>query len=178
MPKRATKKRTASHVDPQLFTGPDERRVAKPIVEHPLSPDPHPELVFGIVGPIGVNLEPVITVLYRELQAVGYKAKTIQLSRQIEIFFGTDHTLETEDNRISHLMDEGTRLRTKSGSGDAVALLGIAEIRRIRSEELGGTPSQNAFILRSLKHPKEVETLRSVYGKAISFCPEKSTPPN
>ncbi|HEX7983398.1 MAG TPA: anti-phage dCTP deaminase [Duganella sp.] len=167
MPKRATKKRTAPHVEPQLVTGPDERRVAKPIVEHPLSPDPHPELVFGIVGPIGVNLEPVITVLYRELQAVGYKAKTIQLSRQIEVFFGTDHSLETEDNRISHLMDEGTRLRTKSGSGDAVALLGIAEIRRIRSEELGGKPSQNAFILRSLKHPKEVETLRSVYGKGF-----------
>ena len=167
MPKRATKKRPPAHADPQFLTGSPEGGTAKPLVEHPLSPDPHPELVFGIVGPIGVNLEPVMTVLYRELQAVGYKAKTIQLSRQIEIFFGTDHSLETEDNRISHLMDEGTRLRTGSGSGDAVALLGIAEIRRVREEELGGKPSQNAFILRSLKHPKEVETLRSVYGKGF-----------
>jgi cytidine deaminase len=167
MPKHAIKKRPPAQVDPQLLTGPGRGQAAKPVLGHPLSPDPHPELVFGIVGPIGVNLEPVITVLYRELQAVGYKAKTIQLSRQIEIFFGTDHSLETEDNRISHLMDEGTRLRTDSGSGDAVALLGIAEVRRIRSEELGGKPSQNAFILRSLKHPKEIETLRSVYGKGF-----------
>nr|WP_315220320.1 hypothetical protein [uncultured Duganella sp.] len=167
MPKRATKKRPATHADLQLPTDSYEGESAKPPVEHPLSPDPHPELVFGIVGPIGVNLEPVITVLCRELQAVGYKAKAIQLSRQIEIFFGTDHSLETEDNRISHLMDEGTRLRTDSGSGDAVALLGIAEIKRLREEALDGKPSQNAFILRSLKHPKEVETLRSVYGKGF-----------
>lgn len=135
--------------------------------EHPLSPNPWPELVFGLVGPVGVDLEPVISVLSRELRAVTYNVRTVQLSRQIETFFGTDHSGETEDKRISNLMDEGTRLRTQSGYGDAVAWLGIAEIRRIRAEDLAGQPSRNAFILRSLKHPKEVETLRSVYGKGF-----------
>jgi len=141
--------------------------VGKLMLEHPLSPNPHPELVFGLIGPVGVDLEPVIAVLYRELKAVDYTPKFIQLSRQIEHFFGTDHSHETEDLRISNLMDEGTRLRQDSGCGDAVAWLGIAEIRRIRLEELEGKLSKNAFILRSLKHPKEVETLRSVYGKGF-----------
>lgn len=133
----------------------------------PLTPKPHPELVFGLVGPVGVDLEPVIAVLRRELVAVKYSVNAIQLSRQIEQFFGTDHSHETEDKRISKLMDEGTQLRHHSERGDAVALLGIAEIRRIRREELDGRYEYNAFILRSLKHPQEVETLRNVYGRGF-----------
>lgn len=132
-----------------------------------LSPKPHPELVFGLVGPVGVDLEPVISVLSRELKAAKYTVNAIQLSRQIEQFFNTDHSRETEDKRILKLMDEGTRLRDRSQRGDAVALLGIAEIRRLRGEELGGSYENHAFILRSLKHPKEIETLRAVYGRGF-----------
>jgi len=64
-------------------------------------------------------------------------------------------------------MDEGTRLRTEGGRGDAVALLGIAEIMRIRQQDFGGRFESNAYILRSLKHPHEIETLRNVYGKGF-----------
>ncbi|MEO9061417.1 MAG: anti-phage dCTP deaminase [Nitrosospira sp.] len=64
-------------------------------------------------------------------------------------------------------MDEGTKLREKSGRGDAVALLGIMEIKRIREEEHNGDSKHNAYILRSLKHPHEVETLRNVYGRGF-----------
>jgi deoxycytidylate deaminase len=131
----------------------------------PLTQLPHPELVFGLVGPIGVSLDPVISALSRELKALKYRPVPIQLSKRIEAFFGSNHASEPEDVRISKLMGEGTRLRDESGRGDAVALLGIAEIRRIRGEDLGGRFENNAYILRSLKHPSEVETLRNVYGK-------------
>lgn len=137
------------------------------IQDSPLSPLPHPELVFGLVGPIGVNLDPVILALSRELKALKYVPVSIQLSKQIEAFFSSDHSKDSEDKRISKLMDEGTRLRDESGRGDAVALLGIAEICRIRKEELDGKFEKHAFILRSLKHPSEVETLRNVYGKGF-----------
>ena len=137
------------------------------ILEPPLSPRPYPELVFGLVGPCGVNLDPVISALSRELKALKYTATSIQLSKQIEAFFGTDHSGESEDERISKLMDEGTRLRVESQRGDAVALLGVAEIKRIREEELDGEFKSHAYILRSLKHPSEVETLRNVYGKGF-----------
>lgn len=133
-----------------------------------LTPYEYPELVFGLVGPAGVNLEPVISALGKELKALGYKSETIRLSKQIEVFFGTDHSKEPEDKRINELMNEGTRLRTESGRGDAVALLGVAEINRIREVKFeSGHQEKNAFILRSLKHPHEVETLRNVYGKGF-----------
>jgi deoxycytidylate deaminase len=135
--------------------------------DSPLTPRPHPELVFGLVGPVGVNLDPIISVLTRELTALNYTPKTIRLSAQIEVFLGTDHSKESEDGRITKLMDEGTRLREESERGDAVALLGIAEINRVRNEELDGEPKSKAYILRSLKHPHEVETLRNVYGKGF-----------
>lgn len=169
MVKRTIKKASSIRRTSKVFKDAANKAVSAShqVLEHPLSPNPHPELVFGLIGPVGVDLEPVIAVLYRELRAVNYTVKSIQLSRQIENFFGTDHSQETEDLRISKLMDEGTRLRRDSGCGDAVAWLGIAEIRRIRFEELGENFSKNAFILRSLKHPKEVETLRSVYGKGF-----------
>lgn len=135
--------------------------------ESALTPRAHPELVFGLVGPIGVNLDPVIFALARELHSLKYTPITIRLSEQIEAFFGSSYDAETEDVRISNLMDAGTKLRAKSERGDAVALLGIAEIARARKEDLGGKSDSNAFILRSLKHPSEVETLRSVYGKGF-----------
>lgn len=135
--------------------------------DSPLTPRSHPELVFGLVGPVGVNLDPVISILTRELTALNYTPKTIRLSAQIEAFLGTDHSKESEDGRITKLMDEGTRLREESERGDAVALLGIAEINRVRNEELDGEPESKAYILRSLKHPHEVETLRNVYGKGF-----------
>jgi deoxycytidylate deaminase len=136
-------------------------------LQSPLVPRNYPELVFGLVGPIGVDLDPVIDVLARELKAPGYQTKTIRLSNQIQGFFGTDHSKEAEDIRVTALMDEGTKLRENSERGDAVALLGIAEIRRIRAEDFEGRVEKNAYVLRSLKHPHEVQTLRQVYGKGF-----------
>ncbi|WP_198919598.1 anti-phage dCTP deaminase [Pseudomonas chlororaphis] len=135
--------------------------------DSPLTPLPHPELVFGLVGPIGVNLEPLITILTSQLKTFNYTTKTIQLSKQIELFLGTDHSKKPEDERIKNLMDEGTKLRIGGERGDAVALLGVAAIQRVRDNELEGKSESNAFILRSLKHPHEIQTLRTVYGKGF-----------
>jgi cytidine deaminase len=135
--------------------------------ESRLVPKDHPELVFGLIGPVGVNLDPVISILSRNLKTLNYRAKTIRLSHQIEKFLGSNHGGEPEDERIINLMDEGTRIRVTSERGDAVALLGIAEIWRVRNEELNGSFEGNAYILRSLKHPHEIETLRNVYGKGF-----------
>lgn len=137
------------------------------IQSSPLTPRPHPEIVFGLVGPVGVNLDPVVAVLSREFKALNYTANVVRLSKQIEKFLGTDHSKESEDERISNLMDEGTRLRMESGRGDAVALLAIAEISRLRDEDLDKKFERHSYILRSLKHPNEVETLRNVYGKGF-----------
>lgn len=166
--KRTNKKEPAAAAHtPVTVQYPQTEESQYSATESALAPRAHPELVFGLVGPIGVNLDPVISALARELHALKYNPVTIRLSEQIEAFFGSSYNLETEDHRISKLMDAGTRLRAESERGDAVALLGIAEIARTRQEDLGGKSDSNAFILRSLKHPSEVETLRSVYGKGF-----------
>jgi deoxycytidylate deaminase len=133
----------------------------------PLTAKPYPEIVLGMVGPAGVDLEPVIAAFQHELEAVQYKVKIVRLSKKIESFFGVDYSEKAEDTRLARLMDAGTKLREKSGRGDAVALLGIAEIKRLRKAELKSEADSNAFILRSLKHPHEVQTLRSVYGRGF-----------
>jgi hypothetical protein len=130
----------------------------------PLDPRPFPEIVIGLVGPVGIDLEPIVAAITQEIEAVEYFVKTIRLSAQLEKFFKLDLSAFHEDDRVPRLMDAGTRLRERSERGDAVALLAIAEIRRVRAEELQGKTESNAFILRSLKHPHEVQTLRSVYG--------------
>lgn len=137
------------------------------IDDSPLTPKQCPEVVIGLVGPVGVNLDPIVDTIARRLEAVEYKAKPIRLSSRLEAFFGCDHSQLPENERIAKLMDAGTKLREVSERGDAVALLAIAEIRRIRLEELAGSTESNAYILRSLKHPHEVQTLRSVYGRGF-----------
>ena len=50
-----------------------------------LKPMAHPEIVFGLVGPIGVELQPVIDVIQEEL--VGkYTSTVVRLSSLIEDF--------------------------------------------------------------------------------------------
>lgn len=135
----------------------------------PLVPKPCPEIVIGLVGPVGVDLDPVTTALINALSAVEYKAKVVRLSQRIAHFFGKEETYKglPENQRIENLMTDGTKLREDSGRGDAVALLAIAEVRRVRMQELDGKTEGNAYILRSLKHPHEVDTLRNVYGKGF-----------
>lgn len=144
-----------------------EEPVQAPRDDSPLVPKPFPEVVIGLVGPSGVDLDPVIEVLVRRLEAVQYRAKSIRLSERLAEFFGCDYSKLPEDKRLAGLMDVGTKLREESGRGDAVALLAIAEIRRVRLQEFDDSTEGNAYILRSLKHPHEVETLRAVYGRGF-----------
>lgn len=140
-----------------------------PSDDSPLIPRPCPEIVVGLVGPVGVDLDPVTAALVNALGAVEYKAKVVRLSQRIAHFFGKEELYKglPENERIENLMTDGTKLRETSERGDAVALLAIAEVRRIRMQELNGTTEGNAYILRSLKHPHEVDTLRNVYGKGF-----------
>ncbi len=67
-------------------------------------------------------------------------------------------------------MDAGDKFRGLIGSNDALAVLGVGNIRRLReaSTKDQDKPRQRcAYILRSLKHPEEVECLREIYGRAF-----------
>ena len=145
------------------------------------SKKPVEELVVGIIGPVGVNLSVVEEVIEAEFRIVGYKAEKIGISsllHQLENYSNlatTSHN--SEFDRIKMHMKAGTELRTKTGQGDVMAMLAISRIRQIRTEkqssevpedEKATTPlGRTVYILRSLKHPDEIKTLRDVYGSAF-----------
>lgn len=134
---------------------------------NPLVPKEFPELVFGLIGPAGADRSQVIEILRKELVSLNYVVQEIRLSKLIEGFLGQNYEGIPEDQRVKKLMDDGTNIRETTGRGDAIALLAIAEIRRIRKEVFKDRSERNVYILNSLKHPEEIATLRNVYGQGF-----------
>jgi deoxycytidylate deaminase len=132
------------------------------------------ELFIGLVGALGAPLKTVASILERLLPYYGYRVVVINVSDLIE-----GDRPEHEDERIQFLMDEGTLLREKWERGDALALRAIAGINADRGLQAGEPPVQPvtgvAYVVRSLKHPAEVETLRSVYGPRFFLLAGYST---
>jgi deoxycytidylate deaminase len=126
-----------------------------------------PELIIGLVGAVGTDLRMVTDALVSALDDFAYRAEVIQLSELLhEMDWERDLPGKPIDEHISTHMDAGDELRESWGNGDALALLCLSEIAD-RREKLG-SPSRpvprTAYILRSFKHPKEIERVRSVYG--------------
>ncbi|WP_083419695.1 deaminase [Pseudofrankia sp. BMG5.36] len=74
-----------------------------------------------------------------------------------------------EPTRRELLMDAGDQLRARLGRADAVALVGVREIHEIRGGDGIDHIRPRAFVLDSLTHKAEVETLRQVYGRRAFF---------
>jgi deoxycytidylate deaminase len=129
-----------------------------------------PELVFGLVGAVGTDLNAVGDRLAATLTTHRYSSELIRLSTLIEAI-DPKRPLPAGplDKYINAHMDAGNRLRKRLGSGDAASLLALGAVRRSRRRRSGGRKpaERHAYILRSLKHPKEVEALRSVYGSRL-----------
>lgn len=142
-----------------------------------------PEIVIALVGAVGTDLDLVADALKRALHEVDYEPHVIRLSdllRQIDRF--RNLPVQRYDKRLSELMTAGTEFREKVQRGDAMAPLAIAAIRAVRQAHWTSEEPQqavnasdgdrrpvprSAYILRSLKHPKEVEAFRNVYGAAF-----------
>jgi deoxycytidylate deaminase len=146
-----------------------------------------PEIVVGLVAPVGVDLDSLKRLLKEQLSEVGYEFEELRLSELLAEIFGRPVSgKEDHAQRIQRLMDQGDALRECTSHPDAAALLAMAGIRRIREKrnrrrrscgngsatespapasDTANVPLQgHAFILHSLKTPAEVELLRNVYG--------------
>lgn len=130
------------------------------------------EIIIGLIGAVGTDLRGVILPeLGKHLGRAGYEVELVRLSQLIrdsacfEPPEGGDAA--PEDQRIDAHMAAGDRLRQSLGRGDAVALLALGRIRALRRQAHGdpGRPREGVvYVLDSLKHPREVETLRRIYG--------------
>ncbi|HXA79209.1 MAG TPA: anti-phage dCTP deaminase [Candidatus Acidoferrales bacterium] len=131
-----------------------------------------PELFLGFAAAVGTDLERVIAKFNEALERVRYRTFTIRLAGLMKElpFLAPNLILEPVDEYIDSHMTQGNELRKTTGRNDALAILGIGEIQKIRQEsraERGEILERSAYILRSLKHPDEVETLRTIYGRAF-----------
>jgi len=114
------------------------------------------ELVIGIVSAVGTESTRVIGPLTDRLKGFGYTVEDIHVSSILP----PSASAAREYDRIKHYMCEGDKLR-ESSKNNAILAAGVAQ--QI-AQKRGGAPTKKAYIVNSLKHPREVEFLRKVYG--------------
>ena len=131
------------------------------------------ELVFGFVGPTGVDLGRVFESLRVQLKTVGYEAISVRVSDLLSPYLhGEAHVFESEYSRIKTLMNDGTELRHHSEQADIAGRLAIARISSLRAQRTGSQYKpikRAAYVVSSFKRPEEVELFRSTYGKAFTL---------
>jgi len=144
---------------------------------------PTPELVIGLVAPVGSELDRVEDALAAVLARYPYDAIPVKLTDELANL--SLESLSEEARRLDQIrakMDAGNELRRRTRHADAMACLGVMAIRREReSLNREGLPEgagadadaskaprpRKAYVVRQLKRPEEVETLRLVYGDAF-----------
>lgn len=120
------------------------------------------DLVFGLVGYLGAGATWVAGRLTSVLRAAQFQPHTIKLSELIEQHAPSIKSGRSKVDRTRDLQDSGDRLR-ESGGHSFVAAMAVREIRHRRDTNRG----ERAFIIDQLKHPKEVELLRAIYGHSF-----------
>src|SRR5436309_4960141 len=80
--------------------------------EAPLSPSAEPELIFGLVAPIGVDLDVITDLLEQTLREMNYEATRLRLTQLMrEIPTG----LTLHDSPYVRSFKDELRMRTRSG---------------------------------------------------------------
>ncbi|MEP4050754.1 MAG: anti-phage dCTP deaminase [Litorimonas sp.] len=142
-----------------------------------------PELVFGLVGPIGVDMTTVQEKLEAALKSVRYKPVEIRITKIMKMI-STDVDLVDDAGPLEYYksrMDYANAVRKKCGDNAALAALAIAAIKTYRLEQNNNQKSlpineksiapidcpipATAYVIRQFKTKEEVSLLREVYGK-------------
>ncbi|MEK9211851.1 anti-phage dCTP deaminase [Sphingomonas sp. 2378] len=135
-----------------------------------------PELIIALAGPIGTDLHLLAETLSESLKAFDYQSQQIRVSSLITEW--CDDELKSQistakfDRKARLLMGAGDAIRAQVGKGDALVPIIVGAIRTAREalpKPDGATANDVArpntcFIIDSLKHPDEVETLKGIYG--------------
>jgi hypothetical protein len=129
----------------------------------------NPELVFGIVGPIGVDVEAVMDALSEALKDVGYRPIPIHLTELIDDRrIRVKRDLSTYYTRFQSLIAYANAYRKLAKSPAALAGIAILTIRRLRSQitKIDTSPARGtAYIVRQFKRQEEIDLMRQVYGR-------------
>ncbi|WP_132896093.1 hypothetical protein [Sphingomonas sp. PP-CC-3A-396] len=96
--------------------------------------DERREVFFGLIAPIGINLDAVELTLSRALERVDYKANNIRLT-SIFSQLGAKYEVKYEDeyDRYDKLIKAGDSLCKDAGRNDILALYGIDDVTPVFS---------------------------------------------
>lgn len=155
-----------------------------------------PELIFGLVAPIGVDLDRVTDALTELLREMEYGAALLRLTSLMkEVPTGLPLSAVTHIQSYKERIAYANAVCNRVGR-EALAAMAISAIRATRAEiwdnrskaereallsedvnkEEMPVPSQ-AYIIRQFKRPEEIRLLRSVYGRQFilvsAYCPQE-----
>lgn len=130
-----------------------------------------PELFFGLVAPIGVDLSETVKPLEEALKAFDYKVIPVKVTDLFRKIKYCDVRLKDKpsETRFKTYINFGNRLRKLTGDKAICASLVVDKIARDRqaSDDPNrlNNPQKYAYIIHQFKRKEEIELLRSVYGK-------------
>lgn len=142
-----------------------------------------PELIFGLVGPIGVNMTEVQKCLETALRTVNYNPVNLRITEIMQMIDTGESISETSGplDYYTSRMDYANAVRKKSVNNAALAALSILVIKDFRNKQhhlnkplpideskispLDCPLPATAYVIRQLKTKEEVALLRAVYGK-------------
>ncbi len=130
-----------------------------------------PELLFGFVAPIGVDLTPGIQFFRDFLERQKYhviELKVTDLYPRFKKAVLPANPLVPAPvyERFNAFIDYGNQLRDHFSDDAILAAATIEAIVRARNALPKGTPfEKTAYLIRQFKRREEVELLRSVYGR-------------
>ncbi|NPC52574.1 cytidine deaminase [Corallococcus sp. AB032C] len=132
------------------------------------------EVVLGLVGAVGTDLQRIESFLTEGLQRFNYEPQVIKVTRLLETLessaMGFTLADAPEHERIASHIEAGNELRRRSRRNDIFALYAaqqIAEFRVRPGKEDRFPRSEAVHLVHSLKHPEEVRTLRRIYGSGF-----------
>lgn len=131
-------------------------------------PERH-DVFLGLVAPIGSSRAQVVKALITTLRPYDYRVEHIRLADLLDAVAPTADPLPrlTDRGYYEARMDAGDRLRRGAGDDSALAAMAVARVASIRQPSEGDGPQPTCFVFDSLKHPREADLLKSVYGTAF-----------
>lgn len=132
-----------------------------------------PEIVIGLVAPIGTPLGSTITALSDQFRSLGYTVRQIKVTDIYKMLSGhiepkTQLVERPLVDRYRSYISFGNQLRHEMDDSSVLAAL---TIYRVVGTRLRGTRkdeekfSKTVYILDQFKRQEEIELLRSVYGR-------------
>lgn len=134
-----------------------------------------PEIVIGLVAPIGTPLGPTISALAEQFSSRGYAVRQIKVTDIYKMLSGyippKISLVETPMvERYKSFISYGNHVRDVMDDGSVLAALTIYRIvgTRIReTSKIDEKFSRTVYILDQFKRQEEIELLRSVYGRVF-----------